>query len=354
MLLENHDERIQYFQLMLERSAQEPILSYQLPGGYHFAFYREGDEAEWISIEISAHEIQTPEQGKEVFQRYFGQWHAELCSRMVFVLNEDGEKVATGTAWWDIRTPGPSNDGWLHWIAVREDVQGLGIARPLIAFVMQLMKQYGAKRFIVPTQTTTWLACRIYLDMGFRPIPQNIINCPTGWKIIRRLTDHPALAKIEKASLHEMFPALYPVETEETQEHSCGAVIYGLDELHEVRFLLVQSMGGEWGFPKGHVEPGESDLETALREIREETGLSVRLVHGFCRETIYQLRKIGKRVTYFLAEGDTEAEMTINDTQEVRQALWCTPEETDMYLKMEDRKMVFQAALDYMKKRSLI
>lgn len=44
----------------------------------------------------------------------------------------------------------------------------------------------------------------------------------------------------------------------------------------KTEFLLIHlaGEGGYWGFPKGHKDPGESDLETAKRELREETGIS--------------------------------------------------------------------------------
>ena len=73
------------------------------------------------------------------------------------------------------------------------------------------------------------------------------------------------------------------------------------------RYLLVRSNEGFWGFPKGHVEAGETERETAAREIREETGLCVRFVDGFREETAYRLVRGGapavqKRVVYVLAE----------------------------------------------------
>ncbi len=42
-----------------------------------------------------------------------------------------------------------------------------------------------------------------------------------------------------------------------------------------VEFLLLQSSGGRWGFPKGHLEEGETEWEAAVRETREECGLDL-------------------------------------------------------------------------------
>ena len=51
---------------------------------------------------------------------------------------------------------------------------------------------------------------------------------------------------------------------------SCGYVVYKLEN-NKILYLVLQSLNGEWGFPKGHVEKDESEIETANRELFEET-----------------------------------------------------------------------------------
>lgn len=89
-----------------------------------------------------------------------------------------------------------------------------------------------------------------------------------------------------------------------TWEKSCGAVVF-TRENGQVKYLLVANLEGIYGFPKGHVEEGEAEVETALREVREETGLTVRLIDGF-RTTdehpIPQKVNTMKQVVYFLGE----------------------------------------------------
>ena len=89
-----------------------------------------------------------------------------------------------------------------------------------------------------------------------------------------------------------------------TWEKSCGAVVF-TRENGQVKYLLVANLEGIYGFPKGHVEEGETEVETALREVREETGLTVRLIDGF-RTTdehpIPQKVNTMKQVVYFLGE----------------------------------------------------
>ena len=58
--------------------------------------------------------------------------------------------------------------------------------------------------------------------------------------------------------------------------HSAGAVLYTVID-GERRYVLVREKNGSYGLPKGHVEPGETLAQTALREIREETGVTAAL-----------------------------------------------------------------------------
>ena len=91
-----------------------------------------------------------------------------------------------------------------------------------------------------------------------------------------------------------------PIET------CCGAVVINREN-GETRYLLIANPSGIWGFPKGHMEAGETERETALREIREETGLDVQFLGDFRTADEHALLREGrpdvtKQITYFLAE----------------------------------------------------
>ena len=63
-------------------------------------------------------------------------------------------------------------------------------------------------------------------------------------------------------------------DTKSNKETSCGIIPIFVDpKTGEQQFLLVHHHAGHWGFPKGHKESGETYLETAVRELYEETGL---------------------------------------------------------------------------------
>jgi 8-oxo-dGTP pyrophosphatase MutT (NUDIX family) len=86
-------------------------------------------------------------------------------------------------------------------------------------------------------------------------------------------------------------------------EKSCGTVPY-TKRNGEIFYLLIRSPGGRnCGFPKGHVEHGESEVETAFRETLEETSVKARINPGFRHEISYLLSNgVHKTVVYFAAD----------------------------------------------------
>lgn len=192
---DNHDERICYYELLLEREITN-VHPYRLPVGYKFVPYSDGDRDRWIDIEMSAKEFTGYEQGLEAWNRYYANSLDLLPDRMVFIENEKGEKIATATAFYNIHGKDMSDAGWLHWVAVKREYQGKGLSKPLITYVLNIMKNLGYSHAKIPTQTNTWLACKIYLDLGFLPVKENIEHSYEGWKIIKELTGHSAIKDI--------------------------------------------------------------------------------------------------------------------------------------------------------------
>ncbi|BCX15371.1 MAG: diadenosine 5'5'''-P1,P4-tetraphosphate pyrophosphohydrolase [Candidatus Parcubacteria bacterium] len=89
------------------------------------------------------------------------------------------------------------------------------------------------------------------------------------------------------------------------KEISAGAVVF-YQKGNKREYLLLNYLGGHWDFPKGHLEIYESPDKTALREIKEETGLDVKLIKGFEKNSIYHFRHrnefIIKEVIFYLAQ----------------------------------------------------
>lgn len=87
-------------------------------------------------------------------------------------------------------------------------------------------------------------------------------------------------------------------------EKSCGAIIIYKEREDSYKVLLVRNNNGRnYSFPKGHVEKGETEQETAIREIKEETGLDVEIIDSFREVSDYcPFGKIKKRVVFFMAQ----------------------------------------------------
>lgn len=86
------------------------------------------------------------------------------------------------------------------------------------------------------------------------------------------------------------------------KEKSCGAIIYNSN--NEV--LVVKHTAGHWDFPKGHMEIGENEYQTAIREVKEETNIDID-IYKENRYTINYSPKenVDKTVVFFLARSKT-------------------------------------------------
>ena len=90
-------------------------------------------------------------------------------------------------------------------------------------------------------------------------------------------------------------------------EKSCGAIVFKRQKDNSAKYLLLHYGAGHWDFPKGKQEKNEKEEQTALREIKEETGLEdTDLLDSFKESVKYFYKKdeetIFKEVIYFLAE----------------------------------------------------
>jgi bis(5'-nucleosidyl)-tetraphosphatase len=93
------------------------------------------------------------------------------------------------------------------------------------------------------------------------------------------------------------------------REKSCGAVLFVRNA--ELLYLLLKYEAGHWDFVKGNVEPNESEKDTVLRELKEETGIvATQTIEGFREGIVYYYRRQGstvhKEVVFFLIEADTK------------------------------------------------
>ncbi len=104
-------------------------------------------------------------------------------------------------------------------------------------------------------------------------------------------------------------------------EKSCGALVYRRTKGQIELLLLKNRYGGHWSFPKGHVEGSETERQTALREVKEETGLDILLQSGFRHMVEYYPEpNIRKQVVYFLGEAQSSAVKM--QEEEISRIIW--------------------------------
>ena len=134
---------------------------------------------------------------------------------------------------------------------------------------------------------------------------------------------------------------------------------FGIIPLHEPpgspgvrRFLLVHQKKGHWGFPKGHAEAGESERQSAMRELAEETGVtSCELISDerfLDRYTFVNKKgkRIDKTVTYFIGRV-TDPSVTIQP-EEVQDYAWLTVEEVMQRLTFPEARDLFSRVITYL------
>ena len=126
-------------------------------------------------------------------------------------------------------------------------------------------------------------------------------------------------------------------------EKSCGVVCIN----KEGKFLIIQhAKGNHWGIPKGHVEKNESEKETAIRELFEETNLKVNIINGFREEEHYEIKKDkNKVVVYFLSLCETDK--VITQRKEVLNYEWLSFEDAIKRLTFDSSKEILRKSNEF-------
>ena len=122
-------------------------------------------------------------------------------------------------------------------------------------------------------------------------------------------------------------------------EKSCGAIVYIRFHGNTEILLIRHIKSGYWSFPKGHVENGETEVETATREIKEETNIDVLIDSGF-RETVSfsPRRDTSKTVVYFVAKAlnnDTKPQL-----EEISEIRWVEIGQAASHLTYDNDKLI--------------
>jgi 8-oxo-dGTP pyrophosphatase MutT (NUDIX family) len=119
---------------------------------------------------------------------------------------------------------------------------------------------------------------------------------------------------------------------------AAGGVVVREDSGRLEVLVVHRPQYGDWSFPKGKAEPGESDEACALREVEEETGLRCELVRELPSIEYVDARGRPKRVRYWLMR---PVEGRLEFVHEVDDARWLSPEGARQLLSYErDRPLL--------------
>ena len=131
--------------------------------------------------------------------------------------------------------------------------------------------------------------------------------------------------------------------TARSTTNSCGTIT--LAETEEGRFVLMVRHHRGWSFPKGHMEPGESEQETAVRETFEETGIHVRIIPGPSFSVPSAREDERRQVIFFPAESADGLQTP--SSQEVLDAAWVPAAEALNRIAYEADRRVLCEMLEY-------
>ena len=129
------------------------------------------------------------------------------------------------------------------------------------------------------------------------------------------------------------------------REKSCGAVVYNPERQ---LFLIIKMLNGNWGFPKGHTENQETDIQTAIREVTEETGIKIEILDGFKKSIKYiPFPEVLKKVIFFI--GITKEEKVVIDKGEIEDYMWCSYEEALKMITYKPQRDIMESSLQFIK-----
>ena len=207
------DKSLEYFDFIMKMPYEriQKMPAPQLPAGYTFAFYQDGNEQDWARLEANVNEFATEEKALEYFNReYRDPFREKLYDRCVFVKNPTGRIVATTTAWFMPSSLG--NRGWLQWISTDPAEQGKGLGKAVIIKAMELFPIYEPNSDIyLHTQTWSHKAIYLYHKLGFEAFSIDHVKVlwdnEVGYRIMRNNTEK-ALIELEKVYTPELIKSL--------------------------------------------------------------------------------------------------------------------------------------------------
>lgn len=212
------DKTVPYVDLYMLHDNLGDTVVRPLPEGYSYRFFDESDTdiGHWVGIEVSSGDVPSQKAGHEGFEKYYRAHIEALKDRCYFLLNDQGDPIGTATAFFIVHpmhelekmtpdgTPLPDEvTGHLHWVAISEEYKRRGLAKPMITTAMKRMHELGHEKAYLHTQTPSWVAAKIYLDLGWEPFQfvQSDDEFRKGWDIVRKKISESKNPTLERSNL---------------------------------------------------------------------------------------------------------------------------------------------------------
>ena len=129
------------------------------------------------------------------------------------------------------------------------------------------------------------------------------------------------------------------------KEVSCGTII-----IKDNKVLLIKSLKDEYGFPKGHMENEETEIETAIRETKEETNINVKIINNKKYVINYIVKNnVHKDVIYYLAK-PIEPINLIAQKEEIKEIKWVNIDDVINMLPFKNLKEMYIKVINDIRK----
>ncbi|MBQ7817927.1 MAG: NUDIX domain-containing protein [Oscillospiraceae bacterium] len=148
-----------------------------------------------------------------------------------------------------------------------------------------------------------------------------------------KLVAAPAGAKLHQGQIAEAVhfqEQYFDIRIISCFEKSCGVLPYRIVNGEREFLLVFETYSKCWSLPKGHIEAGETDVQTALRELAEETGLTAKLDTSRCASIEYPISDFARKEVIFYL-GEVEGEPKVREG-EIDRYKWVSVEELKDYL----------------------
>ena len=192
------NKNIPYYDIIMRCTDFHNVKIAPLPMGFHFKFYEDGDEYYWAKLETDVNEFENIDSALDYFHRTFTPFKEFLFNRMIFVIDPNGEYVATSTAWF--KDDDKRHYALLHWVCVSLKQRSNGLGNCVVSYALAnfITLEPYEKEVFLHTQTWSFKAIGLYYKFGFKITDQKLVNSVTDFDALsvlkevlpKKITDH--------------------------------------------------------------------------------------------------------------------------------------------------------------------